>query len=138
MSKLIRTDFHVHTNHSLCGHPDATPRAVVRAAQDAELEAVGITDHLVVPINFDRPRLVREELPGELDDLRVYVGGEAIVSDDISARAGVSDGHLTLGLGYQDESWAASYAFVDNWNAEAVRPLFGSSNTHMLSIIYSW
>ena len=77
MSKLIRTDFHVHTKHSLCGHPDATPWAVVRAAQDAELEAVGITDHLVTPINFDRPRLVREELPEEPDDLRVYVGGEA-------------------------------------------------------------
>lgn len=77
MSKLIRTDFHVHTNHSLCGHRDATPWAVVRAAQEAGLESVGITDHLVAPINFDRPRLVREELPQVVDGLRVYVGGEA-------------------------------------------------------------
>jgi histidinol phosphatase-like PHP family hydrolase len=77
VSKLIRTDFHVHTHHSLCGHREATPEAVVRAAREAGLEAVGIADHLVAPSNFDRPRLVREQLPAHLDGIRVYVGGEA-------------------------------------------------------------
>lgn len=77
MGRLIRTDYHVHTNHSLCGSPEATPWAMVRAAQAASLEAIAITDHVVAPINFDRPRLVREELPLEVDGLRVYVGCEA-------------------------------------------------------------
>ena len=76
MSRLITTDFHIHTNHSLCGSPEATTQAVVQAAQDTGLEAIAITDHLVAPINFERPRLVREELPDHLDGLRVYVGGE--------------------------------------------------------------
>jgi histidinol phosphatase-like PHP family hydrolase len=50
---------------------------VVLAAQEAGLEAVGITDHVVVPAHLDRPRRVREELPGKAEGLRVYVGCEA-------------------------------------------------------------
>ena len=74
---MIRTDFHVHTNHSACGRAEATPQAVVHAAQEVGLQAVGITDHVVAPVNFDRPRLVREELPDQVGALRVYVGCEA-------------------------------------------------------------
>jgi histidinol phosphatase-like PHP family hydrolase len=74
---LLRRDFHVHTNYSLCGHPDATPEAVVRAAHECGLEAVGISDHVVAPANFDRPRLVRERVPERVGDTRVYVGCEA-------------------------------------------------------------
>ena len=76
MGGLIRTDFHVHTNHSACGDRAATTEAVVRGAQEAGLEAVGITDHVVVPADFERPLRVREELPGKVDGLRVYVGCE--------------------------------------------------------------
>jgi len=77
MPRLIRSDFHIHTNHSLCGSRKATTQAVVRAAQEAGLDAIAITDHLVAPANFGRPQLVRDELPNDLEGLRVYVGGEA-------------------------------------------------------------
>ena len=60
---LIRADFHVHTTYSACADPAAAPEAMVQAAQEAGLEAVGITDHIVSPINFDRPWRVRQELP---------------------------------------------------------------------------
>jgi histidinol phosphatase-like PHP family hydrolase len=50
---------------------------VVRAAQEAGLEAVGISDHIVAPANFDRPKLVRERVPQQVGDTRVYVGCEA-------------------------------------------------------------
>ncbi len=77
MSGLIRADFHVHTKYSDCADPAATPEAMVRAAQEAGLEAIGITDHIASPMNFDRPWRVRQELPAEADGLRVYVGCEA-------------------------------------------------------------
>jgi histidinol phosphatase-like PHP family hydrolase len=77
LARLIRTDFHIHTNHSPCGSPEATPLAVVRAAQEAGLEAVAITDHVEREADYAAPRAVREELRGYAGDLRVYVGCEA-------------------------------------------------------------
>jgi histidinol phosphatase-like PHP family hydrolase len=77
LSGLIRADFHVHTTYSDCADPAATPEAMVQAAQEAGLEAIGITDHIAAPINFDRPWRVRQELPAEVGGLRVYVGCEA-------------------------------------------------------------
>jgi len=74
---LIRSDFHVHTTYSDCAAPAAAPEAMVQAAQEAGLEAIGITDHIVSPTNFDRPWRVRQELPAEVGGLRVYVGCEA-------------------------------------------------------------
>lgn len=79
MGRLIRTDFHIHTNHSPCGSPEATPLAVARAAQEAGLEAIAITDHVERPADYAAPRAVREELRGYAGDLRVYVGCEADV-----------------------------------------------------------
>jgi histidinol phosphatase-like PHP family hydrolase len=77
LARLIRSDFHVHTHHSACGDPAATPEAVVEGAREAGLEAVGITDHIVGPEDLDDARVVREALPRERDDLRIYVGCEA-------------------------------------------------------------
>ncbi len=77
MGRLIRTDFHIHTNHSVCGSPEATPPAIVRAAHEAGLDAIALIDHVSTPAHFAAPMLVREELPGDLGGLRVYVGCEA-------------------------------------------------------------
>jgi len=77
LSRLIRTDFHVHTNLSDCGHAEATLKAVLEAAREAELEAVGIADHVFLPEHRARPRRAREQLPKRVGDLRVYVSCEA-------------------------------------------------------------
>ncbi len=77
MAGLLRRDFHVHTRYSLCGHPEATPEAMVRSAHAAGLEAVGISDHIVGPVNFHQPQLVQEQVPEALGSTRVYVGCEA-------------------------------------------------------------
>jgi len=77
VSRLIRSDWHVHTNLSDCGHPDAEPMAMVRAAQAAGLEAVGLTDHVIFPEDRARPGKLRQVLPTELNGVRIYIGCEA-------------------------------------------------------------
>jgi histidinol phosphatase-like PHP family hydrolase len=74
---LCRRDFHVHTRYSDCGQPEATPKAVVQAAREAGLEALGIADHVIFPHDRSRPAMVRQQLPVEADGLRLYVGCEA-------------------------------------------------------------
>jgi histidinol phosphatase-like PHP family hydrolase len=77
LRRLIRADWHVHTAYSDCGEPEATPEAMVRAAQEAGLEALGFADHVILPRHRSRPQLVRERLPGQVDGLRLYFGCEA-------------------------------------------------------------
>lgn len=77
MPYLCRRDFHVHTHYSDCGQPEATPEAVLNAAREAGLEALGIADHVIFPEDRSRPSMVRQQLPEEADGLRVYVGCEA-------------------------------------------------------------
>ena len=74
---FCRRDFHVHTRYSDCGQPEATPEAMVQAAREAGLEALGIADHVIFPHDRSRPAMVRQQLPQEADGLRLYVGCEA-------------------------------------------------------------
>ncbi len=77
MEKLIQTDWHVHSALSDCGSPEATPEAIVAAAHQAGLRAIGITDHVTLPRHRDRPALTRKALPADLGGLQVYIGCEA-------------------------------------------------------------
>jgi histidinol phosphatase-like PHP family hydrolase len=74
----LRADFHTHSCFSDGGiRPEATPMAMVRAAEAAGLEAIGITDHIVSPEHKALPGLVREQVPTQYHGIRVYVGCEA-------------------------------------------------------------
>ena len=97
MSRLIRADWHVHTNLSDCGDIDAAPMAMVIAAQKAGLEAIGFSDHVYLPEHRVRPGRVRQLLPREMDGLRIYVGCEA----DMQTPTRVSiDEEYAAGLDY--------------------------------------
>jgi histidinol phosphatase-like PHP family hydrolase len=80
LARLYRTDFHVHTSLSDCGSPEATPKAILRAAREAQLEAIGFSDHIIFPQHFARPEKLRAQLPQQTGDLRVYVGCEADIT----------------------------------------------------------
>lgn len=97
MSRLIRTDFHIHTRLSDCGDPAATFEAVVAAGQEAGLDAIGISDHIIFPGDRERPGIARRALPAEVDGMRVYVGAE--VNMQSPGRAAV-DGEFAAGLDY--------------------------------------
>jgi len=77
LGRLIRADWHIHTHLSDCGHAEATPAAVISAAQQAGLEEVGFTDHVILPEHRERPRILRRQVPRAAEGLRVYVGCEA-------------------------------------------------------------
>jgi len=106
LPRLTRSDWHIHTHHSDCGHPEATPEAIVRAAQQAGLEAIGITDHIVLPRDRKRPERARRELPPDLGGLRVYIGCEANMQSP--TRASI-DARFAAGLDYV--VMAASHLF---------------------------
>ena len=76
MGRLIRTDFHIHTNLSDCGDRAATLEAVVAAGEEAGLDAIGISDHIIYPSDRERPGIARRALPAEVDGMQVYVGAE--------------------------------------------------------------
>ena len=97
MSRLIRTDFHIHTRLSDCGDPAATFEAVVAAGQEAGLDAIGISDHIIFPGDRERPGIARRALPAEVDGMRVYVGAE--VDMQSPGRAAI-DGEFAAGLDY--------------------------------------
>lgn len=65
-------------------------------------------------------------------------GAELMLSPMWRLRSGVNDGFLTAGMGYERGEWSFDYAYAGNWNAEAVRAMLGSSDTHMLSAVYRW
>jgi hypothetical protein len=65
-------------------------------------------------------------------------GAELMLNPQWRLRSGVSDGFITAGLGCEREQWSFDYAYVGNWNAESVRALLGSSDTHMFSAVYRW
>lgn len=77
MRKLIRTDLHIHTHLSDCGSPAATLDAVVAAGIEAELEAIGISDHIFLPQHRERPVIARQALARDVNGMRIYVGCEA-------------------------------------------------------------
>ncbi len=79
MAELFSRDFHVHTNLSDCGAPEATPEAMLRAGRDAGLEAMGFSDHVIYPKDRPRPGLLREQVPAEYEGMQVFVGCEADV-----------------------------------------------------------
>jgi len=97
LSRLIRTDFHIHTRLSDCGDPASTFEAVVAAGQEAGLDAIGISDHIIFPGDRERPGIARRALPAEVDGMRVYVGAE--VDMQSPGRAAV-DGEFAAGLDY--------------------------------------
>ncbi len=53
-------------------------------------------------------------------------------------RAGLNDGQMTLGAGYQNDHWEAEYAYANNWNNDVVGAVLGTSSTNQLQLLYCW
>jgi len=107
LSRLIRADWHIHTHLSDCGTPEATPEAIIRVAKEAGLEAIGLTDHVILREHRRRPAMVRAQVEKETNGLRVYVGCEA---DMQSPTRATIDEEFAAGLDYVIMS--ASHLYV--------------------------
>lgn len=97
----------MHTYLSDCGHPEATPEAMVAAAREAGLEAMGFTDHVIFPEDRARPAALRLELAARVEGLRVFIGCEA---DMQSPTRMTIDREFAAGLDYV--ILAASHLYV--------------------------
>ncbi len=79
---------------------------------------------------------------GALDRHRAswHFGAERWVAPQWACRVGTNDGSVTAGLGYQSGSgkWGVDYAYLRNWAGKDFKPLFGSSDTHMLVAERHW
>ena len=67
-----------------------------------------------------------------------HLGTEYRWPKGLALRAGLNDGQMTLGAGYQTGQWDVEYAFANNLNNEAVGPILGASDTHQLQALYHW
>ena len=76
--------------------------------------------------------------PFSSSDNAWHLGAEYKPNSACAIRAGLADGHPTFGIGYDGSRWSADYAYLKDWNAAAVAPLFGGSKTHSLQVAYRW
>ncbi len=56
LDELARYNLHVHTHYSGCGKPEMVIPAIIKAAEEAELEMIALTDHYNDE-NFDKAYL---------------------------------------------------------------------------------
>lgn len=68
----------------------------------------------------------------------LHLGVEVAATPALSLRAGSNDGGLTLGAGYAREGWVVNYAYLKDWNDDAVGAAFGGSETHQIEIGGYW
>jgi hypothetical protein len=68
----------------------------------------------------------------------LHLGVEYEATPRVALRAGSNDGGLSLGAGYSGDEWVANYAYINDWNDDAVGAAFGDSDTHQLEIGYYW
>ncbi len=68
----------------------------------------------------------------------LHFGVEVTATDALDLRAGLNDGSLSLGAGYAIDGWVVNYAWIDDWNDDAVGAALGGSDTHQLEIGRYW
>jgi histidinol phosphatase-like PHP family hydrolase len=76
---MLTYNLHVHTQRSACARPEMTLRSIDRAAEEAGLEYVGLSDHIDVAEHNPRPLLNMSDLSGESYGTTFLVGCEATV-----------------------------------------------------------
>lgn len=110
-------DFHVHTRHSPCGHPEATIAAMVARAEAKGLAALGFADHVT---------------PAPVPGCGFYDGQQINVLSTMRAKvdALLETGapELTLLLGVEADYTLAGAAFLDAAVVELVDHVIGAAS----------
>ncbi|MFC1672046.1 PHP domain-containing protein, partial [Planctomycetota bacterium] len=71
-----QTDYHIHSNLSICARDSMTVDAIVRQAEKRKFESIAITDHVDVPEERARCETIAEELRKLRPAIQVLVGCE--------------------------------------------------------------
>ncbi len=67
-----------------------------------------------------------------------HAGIEFDINEQAKLRAGLDDGELTTGFGYESENWSANFAYIKDWNEDLVGAALGESDTSQIEITTSW
>lgn len=67
-----------------------------------------------------------------------HFGAEYELDRGWALRAGLADDSPTFGMGYTGSNWTFEYAYINDWQKDALEPLFGSSDTHSVRAIWEW
>jgi len=88
--KMIGYDLHIHTEY--CGHaPEMTVEVICRRADELQLSAIAITDHIYEPADMFGIEQIRKEVRTCQPRCRVYIGAEIDVDADYTDGRLVTD-----------------------------------------------
>ncbi len=68
----------------------------------------------------------------------IRLGAEVAASESWALRAGWNDGALSLGAGWTGDKWSFEYAYVRDWNDDALGSVLAGSDTHQLGFRRCW
>jgi len=83
-------------------------------------------------------QLTTEGVGAKVGDSGFRFGAEVALDEAWTARGGWNDGALSLGAGWTGDGWSVQYAFIDDWNDDAVGASLGGSDTHQFAIRRQW
>ncbi|MBQ9507662.1 MAG: PHP domain-containing protein [Clostridia bacterium] len=79
LDELFSANYHIHTNLSRCGRKEMTLAAIIKAAEDAHLQEIAITDH-IHPYEtsklYRNARVLKPQREALQTDVKAYLGAE--------------------------------------------------------------
>jgi len=95
-----------------------------------------VDDRVLAAAEWAELRSKSGALESKTSGLRL--GAEFAAAENVEVRAGLNDGSLWLGGGYQSEAWKVEYAYGRDWNDDAVGAVLGGSDTHQVEATRTW
>jgi hypothetical protein len=65
-------------------------------------------------------------------------GVEVTPAQNWTVRLGDNDKALSTGVGLQSKAWSFEYAYVSDWNHQALKSVLGDSETNSFEVRYAW
>jgi len=110
------------------------------AGFDSEEMAIGVSHQVSEQVlaAIEWQQLTTEGVGAKLGDSGFRLGAEVALNETWTARGGWNDGALSLGAGWTEDGWSVQYAFINDWNKDAVGASLGGSDTHQLEVRHQW
>ncbi len=102
--------------------------------------AIGISQQVSEQVlaAIEWQQLTTKGLGIKMGDSGFRLGAEVALNETWTARGGWNDGALSLGAGWTQDGWSVQYAFINDWNKDAVGASLGGSDTHQLEVRHQW
>ena len=95
-----------------------------------------VSDKVLAAIEWQQ--MTTEGMGQKIGESGMRFGAEVQVDEDWTLRGGWNDGAVSLGAGWTEQDWSLQYAYINDWNDDAVGASLGGSSTHQLGLRYQW